>query len=164
MTGTEAIQAALRSTQHMLKWYLEGFSDEELLVRPAPGANHVAWQLGHLINSEKYHIREQLPDAKYPDLPADFATNYASDRAGHDATEGYRTKVEYVTLFDEVRTGTIAALDCLTDADLDRPSSGGVAAFAPRLGDVFLMLSNHTLMHGGQFTVVRRILGKPVLF
>ena len=164
MKGTEAIQAALRSTQHMLKWYLEDLSDAELLMRPAPGANHIAWQLGHLINSEKFHIGQQLPKAKYPELPADFATNYASDRAGHEGDEGYRTKAEYVSLFDEVRSATVAALDNLSDAELDRPAVGGVAAFAPRLGDVFLMLSNHTLMHGGQFTIVRRKLGKPVLF
>jgi hypothetical protein len=27
-----------------------------------------------------------------------------------------------------------------------------------------LMVSKHTLMHGGQFSVIRRVLGKPVLF
>ena len=33
----------------------------------------------------------------------------------------------------------------------------------PTLADLFLMLSTHTMMHAGQFTVVRRKLGKPVL-
>ncbi|MBV8230589.1 MAG: hypothetical protein JO329_11450, partial [Planctomycetaceae bacterium] len=46
----------------------------------------------------------------------------------------------------------------------DRPATGKVAAFAPTLGHVLLLASNHTLMHAGQFSVVRRLLGKPVLF
>jgi hypothetical protein len=29
---------------------------------------------------------------------------------------------------------------------------------------LFLLLAHHDLMHAGQFTVVRRKLGKPVLF
>ena len=33
-----------------------------------------------------------------------------------------------------------------------------------KLADLFLMLGTHTMMHAGQFTVVRRKLGKPVLF
>jgi hypothetical protein len=39
-----------------------------------------------------------------------------------------------------------------------------MAKFAPRLGDLFQLVANHTLMHAGQFSVVRRKLGKPVLF
>jgi hypothetical protein len=39
-----------------------------------------------------------------------------------------------------------------------------MAAFAPTLGHIFLLVANHTLMHAGQITVVRRLLGKPVLF
>jgi len=29
---------------------------------------------------------------------------------------------------------------------------------------LLVLTANHTLMHGGQFTVLRRKLGKPVLF
>jgi hypothetical protein len=39
-----------------------------------------------------------------------------------------------------------------------------MAQFAPTLGALFILISNHVLMHTGQFTVVRRKLGKPVLF
>jgi hypothetical protein len=39
-----------------------------------------------------------------------------------------------------------------------------MAKHAPTLGDIFLLLATHTMMHAGQFTVVRRKLGKPVLF
>jgi uncharacterized damage-inducible protein DinB len=73
-------------------------------------------------------------------------------------------KDEYLKLFDEVRAATIAAVMKLTDADLDRPTTGSMKAYAPTLGVLLLMAANHTLMHAGQFSVIRRKLGKPVLF
>ena len=52
----------------------------------------------------------------------------------------------------------------LSDTDLDKPTAGSMAGFAPTWGHLFVLVANHTLMHAGQFTVVRRKLGKPVLF
>ena len=49
-------------------------------------------------------------------------------------------------------------------ADLDKPTPGEMAKYAPTVGALFLLTSNHVMMHAGQFTVVRRKLGKPVLF
>ena len=40
------------------------------------------------------------------------------------------------------------------------PTTGNIAQFAPTHGALVLLVSNHTLMHSGQFTVVRRKLGK----
>ena len=39
-----------------------------------------------------------------------------------------------------------------------------MAAYMPTYGAMFSLLAGHTMMHAGQFTVVRRKLGKPVLF
>ena len=36
--------------------------------------------------------------------------------------------------------------------------------FTPTLGALIILIANHTMMHAGQFTVVRRKLGKPVIF
>ena len=53
MTGKEAIRTALQSTQQMLGMYLSDLADQDILVRPVPVANHIAWQLGHLIHAEQ---------------------------------------------------------------------------------------------------------------
>ena len=52
----------------------------------------------------------------------------------------------------------------MRDADLDTPTTGPMAQWAPTLGAILLLTANHALMHAGQFSVVRRKLGKPVLF
>jgi DinB superfamily len=162
MTGVQAITATLQGTKTILDMYLQDLSDADFFVRPAPTANHLAWQFGHLIASERDMIVEQLPDAKFPEFPANFAESYGTEEAKKNGPAGFLTKTDYVSLFDKTRTATIEALGRLSDADLDRPSRGNMASFAPRLGDIFLLAANHTLMHGGQFTVLRRVLGKPV--
>jgi DinB superfamily len=164
MTGREAIKAALEATRGNLHWYVSDFSDADLLVRPVPGANHAAWQIGNVIGGDVFLIQAELPDAAFPTLPPGFAELHGTEGAKKDGPDGFLSKAEYLDLFDKTRAATIGALEKLSDADLDRPTSEKFRAWAPTLGDLFLMTSHHTLMHAGQFTVIRRKLGKPVLF
>jgi hypothetical protein len=162
MNGREAIQVALEATKGNLPAYVSDFSDADLLVRPVPGANHAAWQIGNVIAGDVFFISQELPDTPYPALPNGFYELHGNEGAKKD--EGFLTRAEYLALFEKVRNATIAAVGKLTDADLDRPVTGKGKVLAATLGKLFIMLSNHTLMHAGQFTVIRRKLGKPVLF
>jgi DinB superfamily len=162
MNGSQAIVAALKSTADLPGWYLSDLSDADLLVRPAPTANHIAWQLGHLISAEAHLVNMILPEAKYPPLPAGFDAAHNKETATKDT--GFLTKAAYLELFGKMRQTTIEIASSLSDGDLDKPVTGNMAKFAPTWGVLFLLVSNHVLMHAGQFTVVRRKLGKPVIF
>jgi hypothetical protein len=164
MRGVEAIQTALKGTQNIVAMYLADLSDADLLVRPTPGANHIAWQLGHFIVSEQGSLKTLVPNAAVPELPAGFAKQHGKETAQQDPPAGFLNKAQYVDLFNKVRQATIQAIGSLKDEDLDRKTEGPMAQFAPTVGAMFLLHSNHTLMHAGQFSVVRRKLGKPVLF
>ena len=164
MNASSAIQTALAGTQNILNMYVADLSDADLLVRPAPGANHIAWQLGHLTAAEVLLAGPQLPSVEYPALSPGFQEQYSKKGASDDAPMHFLAKAEYLKMFNEVRDITKAAVVKLSDKDLDRPTTGNMAQFAPTIGALFLLVSNHTLMHAGQFTVVRRKLGKPVLF
>ena len=164
MNGIGVVKTALNSTRDLLNWYLGDLSDQDLLHHPAPGANNIAWQMGHLIQAEPGLLRPQFPDAVYPDLPAGFAAQHGKATHDQDAPTGFASKATYVELSTKTRQATLALLDKLSDADLDRATVGSMATFAPTLGAMFLLVSNHSLMHAGQFSVVRRKLGKPVLF
>jgi hypothetical protein len=164
MRGVDAVRTALQSTHHLVTWFLGDLADADLVVRPTPGANHIAWQMGHLIASERRLIGGNVPAARYPDLPAGFAERHNKDSQAKESASDFCTRAEYVDLFTQTRKATLAALETLSDADLDRPTEGDMKKFGPTLGALFLLVSNHALMHGGQFSVVRRKLGKPVLF
>ena len=164
MTGCQVMIAALETTKGSLEMLIADFTDAELLVRPVPEANHAAWQIGNVIGGDPFLVTAELPDTVYPELPAGFAELHSGKGAKIDKAEGFLTKDGYLKLFSEVRAATIAAVSKLTDADLDRPSSEKMRWAGPTLAHVLLFAANHTLMHAGQFTVIRRKLGKPVLF
>lgn len=164
MTGKDAIKYMLQSTHGMVGFYLSDLSDADLLVRPVPGANHIAWQLGHLIVAEPHLLSAYLPGAQWPTLPAGFAEKHTKETASLDGASNFFKKNEYLSLYGQVREATIAGLEKLHDADLDRPTTGNMTKFAPTVGTMFMLNANHTMMHVGQFTAVRRKLGKPVLF
>src|SRR3954451_2199328 len=147
MNGREAIQVALEATKGNLPMYVSDFSDADLLVRPVPGANHAAWQIGNVIGGDIFFLATDLPGTPYPELPPGFNDLHGGKGAAKD--DGFLTKAEYLALFEKVRSATIAALGKLTDADLDRPATGPGKAYAPTLGRLFIMASNHTLMHTG---------------
>jgi hypothetical protein len=156
----------LRSTQAfsttVLKGYFGDMSDAELLTRPGPGCNHLAWQLGHLISSECELLEAVAPGAAAK-LPEGFAAKHAKDKSQVSEASQFCTKQEYLDLLDKVQTATQAALAKLTPADLDQPGPESFRSFCPTVGDVFVLIAIHPMMHAGQFVPVRRALGKPVV-
>jgi hypothetical protein len=164
MNGIQAIQSALETTKGYVGWYTSDFSDADLLVRPCPAANHSAWQIGNIIGGDIFLVHAELPDTKYPELPAGFSQRHGKEGATDDDAGHFLTKEQYLKLFTDVRNHTIARLGALSESDLDRPCGDKLKGFAPTLGKLFQACSDHTLMHLGQLSVIRRKLGKPVLF
>ena len=164
MTGREVVVVALESTLATLEMLVGDFTDAELLVRPVPGANHAAWQLGNVICGDPFLVTAELPGVTYPELPAGFADLHSGKGSNVDADAGFLTKDGYLTLLREVRASTVTAVRELSDADLSKPSSEKMRWAGPTLAHVLLFAAQHTMQHAGQFTVIRRKLGKPVLF
>jgi hypothetical protein len=162
MTAKDAIRATLKSSQSLLNWLISDLSDTDLLVRPVPEANHIAWQLGHLIVTE-HSLRDNFPQASYPELPPGFVEQHGKATAAAEPAVGFLGREQYAALFQAAREATLHLLDGLEEGVLDQPTQGPLAGFAPTLGALLLLESEHTLMHAGQFSVVRRKLGKPVL-
>jgi uncharacterized damage-inducible protein DinB len=63
-----------------------------------------------------------------------------------------------------VQTAALAAVDATPDASLDQPGPASMRDYAPTIASVLSLLGLHWMMHMGQITVVRRKLGKPVIF
>jgi hypothetical protein len=163
MTAKDLLQQTLMSSQRVLEIVLDGLSDQDLLVRAVPNANHIAWQLGHLIMSE-HRFLCTLGSQSPPALPEGFADRHRAAASHEDSTVGYLRKDEYLDLYKKTRQATLAALQQLPETELNRPNTGPTAPIAPTLGALFALMGSHSLMHTGQFSVVRRTLGKPNAF
>ena len=162
MNAKDAIRSAMNMSDTVMKTYLSDLSDSDMMTRPADGCNHLAWQVGHLISSEVM-LLEGLCPGKGAELPDGFAEAHAKENAGSDDASAFKTKDEYLSLYDSVRDGTRAALEEYPEADFDQPSAEHFRQMFPTQGDVFNLIATHPLMHAGQFAVARRKLDKPVL-
>ena len=162
MTEIEFAVALIQRSGEMMKGTLNDFSDADMLQRPCPGANHAAWQLGHLTNSEANTIRAVNPSAAVA-LPEGWAEKFKKSTASIDDPKAFPSKVELLATFSKVRAGTIAWAKSLKPADFDQPAPERMRAFAPTIGALVGIIPMHLMMHMGQFQVIRRKLGKPVL-
>jgi hypothetical protein len=160
MNAHDAIMFSIETASNISMGYIGDLTDADLLRRPAPGCNHINWQLGHLIVAENHLIAKELPGS-VPALPKGFAEKYTSETSKSDDPKAFCSKEELLGIHKQQREATLAALAKTSATELDRKCEG----WAPNLGAVFAgAAGEHWLMHVGQWAVVRRQLGKPPLF
>ena len=145
----------------MLRKHLADFSDADMLKRPVPAANHTAYQLAHLLRT----TGQTLPalGATPVDLPQ-IVAGVKSESAKSERPEDFPLKDELLSLYEAQLNAVVAAVEKMSDAEVGKESPEHVRGFAPTLGALALMVPLHMTMHIGQMQVIRRSLGKPVLF
>lgn len=162
MNTQQVIRVTMDTSSAVLSRYLEDLSDADLMQRPGPGCNHIAWQLGHLIASEAQLLQSVVPDARI-ELPEGFAAKHSKEQIANDNAADFYTKQEYLDLFHKVHDVTAAEVGKFSDADLDQPGPEAFRSMFPTVGHIVILIATHGLMHAGQFVPVRRRLGKPVV-
>ena len=162
MDVKSAIKETFGISNMVLSSYVGDFTDAELMRRPGPGCNHVAWQLGHLISSE-CGLMNQIQAGSAPQLPAGFEEKHAKENTGSNNPADFQTKQEYLDLANTVHAAVIALLDAYPAEKLDDPSPEHMRGMFPTMGSMFLLIATHSMMHAGQLVPLRRELGKPVV-
>jgi uncharacterized damage-inducible protein DinB len=161
MTAKDVLRRTIDLSDMMMSRYLGDLSDSDILIRPVPGTNHIAWQLGHLISTERQFI-EMIRPGSSPALPDGFDAAHASEMAKEGDDSQFLPLARYQELAKAQREATLAVLDTLSDGDLDR-AEPTFPAFAPSVGAILGLIGSHPIMHGGQFVAVRRLAGKPIV-
>jgi hypothetical protein len=162
MGPKDVIRNTLDISDFILKSYVKDLSDADLRVRPVEGMHPIALQLGHLIVAERM-FNEWIKPGAAPALPEGFAEAHDIKKDEGDDSR-FKTRDEYLKLMDEQRTATRAALESISDAELDDNRNGTLPEWAPTVGAVLNMAGMHPLNHSGQFVAVRRLLKKPIAF
>lgn len=171
MRAQEVVVQLLRSARMVTERYLSDLSDEDLLIRPVPGAHCVAWQLGHLICSERKMLegvaQQGVRVPELPELPAGFEQRHAKGAGGSNEGSaeglGFADKLQYQELMRSLRAATVAAVEGCRDEQLDLAGPEAMRGYAPTVGAVLMMIGTHEMLHSGQIAVLRRKLGKPVV-
>jgi len=162
MDAKSAIKETFGFSNMVLNSYVADLTDAELLCRPGPGCNHVAWQLGHLICSE-CDLMNQIQGGSAPQLPTGFGEKHSKECTGSNNPADFYTKQEYTDLADKVHAAAIAMLEAFPEKKLDDPSPENLRSMFPTMGSLFLLIATHSMMHAGQIVPLRRQLGKPVV-
>jgi hypothetical protein len=162
MQAKDVITQVFEMCNRITRSYIDDLSDADLLVRSVPAANHIAWQLGHLLNSTN-RMLTGLGQAA-PKLPAGFAEAYTKETSKSDDPARFASHAQYTALLDQTRTAVLAAIAATPESALDKPGPEAMRDYAPTVGAVLTMLGQHWLMHAGQFVPIRRKLGKGPLF
>jgi hypothetical protein len=147
----------------MVKWHLGDFTDAEMFVRPCAGANHAAWQVGQPITAE-VHLIGAVAQGVHSPLPEGFAARFTKETASIDDPAKFPAKQELLAQLEKTRGETIRWVKTLSDEQLMAPTPENLHRFAKTVGELALMQATHLTMHVGQIQVIRRKLGKPVLF
>lgn len=165
MNAKDAIAGTYAMAERITGRYIQEMTDADLLVRPVPGQNHIAWHLGHLLVSERGMLEGVKPGSS-PALPEGFAEAHAQseEAASVDDPAKFLTKDKYLELMKAQREATKAVLNGLTDAELDAPGPERMRQMAPTVGSVMLLIGTHSLMHVGQYVSVRKSLKLPKAF
>jgi hypothetical protein len=142
--------------------YLQDLTDGDFMLRPVPGMNHIAWQMGHLITSSKKMLGMLGQPA--PQLPAGFEESYTTETAASDDPAKFASKEVYLDLAEKTKAASLAALEAIPDSKLEEPGPEPMREYAPTVAAVLTMLGAHWVMHSGQFVAVRRKLGRAPLF
>lgn len=161
--ANELLAEVYMGNLEMLKMTLADFSEADMLVRPVPAANHAAWQLGHLAAAETSLVNSCTPGAA-PELPAGFADKFKKENSSIDDPKAFATKAQLLDILIKVRTASAAWVKTLTPADMAKPGPERMRHMCPTVGHIASLLPGHVAMHVGQFQVIRRKLGKPILF
>lgn len=158
MQTSDAIKMGLDSAQMVAMAYLGDMTNADLFKRPHPQCHHINWQVGHLIASE--HEMAKVVNPNQPALPDGFAAKYSRDHAMHDDPSKFCTKEELMAVYETQRAAVLAALAQVPASDWQKETG---ISYAPTVGSLFTMIGSHWLMHCGQWVIVRRQLGKPVV-
>jgi hypothetical protein len=163
MNAVDVLVRGQVAAMEMLKMTVADFTDEEMLSRPCPSANHPLWQIGHLCVAETGVMNAIKPGAM-PELPAGFADKFANKKTNHiDDPKLLASKQQVMDLLVKTMQAVNATTRTFSDAELEKPSPERFQKFFPTVADVLQMESSHVMMHVGQIQAARRKLGKPVL-
>jgi uncharacterized damage-inducible protein DinB len=151
------LQFALETSRRMLHMFVDDLTPEQRLYRICPEANCVDWVVGHLVLTEqRFHA---VFGAASTPLPEGFDKLFARDETAPRQVS-YGDTSNLMKLFDQQRDITINRVCELKEEELIVPLTNPHPRFST-LGEAAQFCALHTTLHAGQFSMIRRMLGKP---
>ncbi len=162
MQAVETIRIAFRLAEHEFP-LLEDMRETPLIRSNSAGGNHALWIAGHLAFAEDGMRSMALGEAS---TLAEFEPLFAGGTTPLDDAGAYPSYDEVLGVFRAQRSLTLAALDRLSDADLDRETNAppDMKEWLPTVGQTCMLMIGHQHFHMGQVSDARRAMGRTPRF
>jgi hypothetical protein len=98
------------------------------------------------------------------EMPAAWDKKFTKETAKSDDATAFPSRGEVLGVMKRAREAAARRVREMSEADLNQPGPENIRSLCPTLGHIALLFAGHANMHVGQFQVIRRALGKPVLF
>jgi len=164
MNSIEVLKLALSNSAGWTLSLIADMKDSPLTQPTTNGGNHPLWNLGHIVHSESNLLDGFIlgKPNRFPELEADFAMGTTPSL---DANR-YPPMDELMARFEEIRSATLAHLETLSEADLDRKSHAPeeFGEGFSTLAGCFTAMCIHPMFHAGQVADARRAAGRQPMF
>lgn len=157
-----AAVARIEFSREMTLGLLEDLEPSEWFWQPADGMNSIGWHVGHLAFAEYFLCLKRLRDRTEADrslIPTAFLKRYKQGSQPSGDPEHNHSPEEILATLTGVHEQAVTELADYTDQQLLVPSRPQHPVFDDKMGAVE-WCSQHELMHAGQITTLRRLLGK----
>ncbi|MCD0461273.1 DinB family protein [Roseiconus lacunae] len=164
MSTIDYIRRSLQTSRNLTLALIDDLKDAPMQVPTTNGGNPPIWILGHLTYGEA-NIVESIIEGK-PNPLLSWDATFGAGKEPSTELESYPPWDELRATFETVREKTLALLDRLDDADLEKPVKKcpeGREDFFGTIEQCMMVLTLHPLMHYGQLTDSRRVLGRAPL-
>ena len=156
----DRLQASRRWTGNLLA----DIEETRWFDPPAPGAGHVAWQVGHLAASQVVLVHTRCFDKVYTDhLSATFRDTFGRGSKPVADPKAYPPIAEIRAEFERIHRESIALIAAMDPRELDAPTSGDPHPMFTTKGTAIGMAALHETFHAGQIALIRRLAGKAPL-
>lgn len=155
-TDAPTLVHTLKISSAFLHRMVDTLKPEEFDKQPCPGANTTAWVLGHLILTDRRILG--MLGAELPALPEGFEAQFTVTGKAADEQRHYGDPQQLVAEFDKHRQLLIDTVAASSSEKLGTPLATPHALFATP-GEAVALMALHVMLHAGQISTTRRILG-----
>lgn len=163
MTTAQLLAAHLKHDLGMMNWHLADFTDADMFHRPCPAGNHAMWQTGHIIGSTGRLLAMIDPSFQTP-ISDELTGRFTKETSTSNDPKVFPTLAQLREAITKLAEAAAAWVAELPQAKLDAPSPDWAKDWCPTNGLLVAGIASHVQMHIGQIQMIRRCLGKPILF
>ncbi|MBA4019980.1 MAG: DinB family protein [Pirellula sp.] len=130
------------------------------------GVTHIAWQVGHLAMAQYRLCLDRIRGERESDnrlISLAMLTIFGKGSTPDADSKKYPPVDEIRAVFDRVYKASLDECSRLADADLDLPPLKPHRLFHTKLGSL-LWCTRHEMVHAGQISLVRRMIGRKPLW